>query len=72
MTEKSLGQVLYESLTWRRRPWAETTKHEREAYEYEASAVATVVREQCAQAGMAVCWTDKQAEIVGNAIRSMK
>lgn len=46
MTTKTLGQVLYEALPWRARPWAQLFKSEQKAYETEAQAVAAVVREQ--------------------------
>lgn len=48
MTEKTLGQVLYEALPWRSRLWADLFSAEQKAYETEAQAVAAVVREQVA------------------------
>lgn len=58
MTTKTLGQVLYEALPWRARPWAQLFKSEQKAYETEAQAVAAVVRERDARLadGYPECW----------------
>lgn len=71
VAQKSLGQELYEAdpaldESW---PWQMLGERERSDYEQLASRLATVVRERCAQAGASVCFTDKQAELVCDAIR---
>lgn len=47
MTQKSLGQVLYESE--HDVPWSMATCHMQKACEHQARVVAAVVREQCAK-----------------------
>jgi len=71
VAQKSPGQELCEAdpaldESW---PWQMLDERERSDYERWASRPAVLVRGRCAQAGAKVCFTDKQAELVGDAIR---
>lgn len=55
MTQKNLGQVLYEAeveayaMYVTSKPWVELSEAQKQEYEQAAQAVAAVVRERCAQ-----------------------
>jgi hypothetical protein len=88
MTEKTLGQVLYDEVIGnyeRQRllaPWSALDELDRADYERLAQAVAAIVREQCAQAGDALAVVDPECDAhdgwnsgirrLQSAIRSMK